>query len=96
MSKEELITLLAGKLSSTKTDADNVINQFRDSLIQLIKEHNTEGFRIAGFGTFIVRKRAARKGKNPKTGAVIDIAERLDVCFKPSKTLKETINEKKK
>jgi len=92
MNRKELIDALAAKTGSTKTDADKNIA----ALIEIITETLGKGDNLAlvGFGTFEVRERAARTGRNPATGAQLDIAASKTPAFKPGATLKAAVNAK--
>jgi len=94
MNRKELIDALAGKTGSTKADADRNIT----ALIEIISATLKKGENIAlvGFGTFEVRKRAARVGRNPKTGAELKIKAAKVPAFKAGATLKATVNGGKK
>jgi len=90
MNRKELIAALAAKTGSTKTDADrNVL-----ALIEIISDTLKEGGKINlnGFGIFNVRERAARTGRNPKTGEALSIKAARVPAFKPGATLKATLN----
>ncbi len=90
MNRKELIDALAAKTGSTKTVAEQNIA----ALIEVIGETLAKGENIAlvGFGTFEVRGRAARTGRNPKTGAELKIAASKVPAFKPGATLKAAVN----
>lgn len=90
MNRKELIDALAGKTGSTKTVAEQNIA----ALIEVIGETLAKGDSIAlvGFGTFEVRERSARTGRNPKTGAELKIAASKVPAFKPGATLKSAVN----
>jgi DNA-binding protein HU-beta len=92
MNRKELIDALANKTGSTKADADKNIA----ALIEIISETLGKGENLAlvGFGTFEVRERAARTGRNPKTGAELNIAASKTPAFKPGATLKAAVNGK--
>ena len=89
MTKKDLIALVGKKASLTnKASRDAVsamLNAIRDSL------KRGEKVVITGFGTFSVRKRAERPGRNPKTGERITIVARKAPCFTPGKTLKKAV-----
>lgn len=89
MTKKNLIELVAKKANLTNKAARDsvgaVINSIRDSL------KRGEKVVITGFGTFSVRKRAARPGRNPKTGEKITIAARKAPAFTAGKTLKKAV-----
>ncbi len=92
MNRKELIDALAGKTGSTKSDADKNIA----ALLEIISETLGKGENLAlvGFGTFEVRERAARTGRNPATGAELNIAASKTPAFKPGATLKAAVNGK--
>jgi DNA-binding protein HU-beta len=92
MNRKELIDALATKTGSTKADADKNIA----ALLEIISETLGKGENLAlvGFGTFEVRERAARTGRNPATGAELKIAASKTPAFKPGATLKAAVNGK--
>jgi DNA-binding protein HU-beta len=90
MNRKELISALAGKTGSSKADADrNVL-----ALLDIISGTLGSGGKItlAGFGIFEVRKRAARNGRNPKTGQSLKIRASRVPAFRPGTALKAAIN----
>jgi DNA-binding protein HU-beta len=91
MTKTELIDGLAGKLSMSKADAEKAINVILDDIVAALK--NGERVNISGFGTFSVSERAARTGRNPKTGETIQISASRSARFKPGKQMKDSLNE---
>lgn len=86
---------LANKLSETmeisKKDATQAITMLVDIIIDTLYEG--EQVRIADFGTFEIRERAARTGRNPKTGESIEIPASKAVGFKAAKALKDAVNQ---
>jgi DNA-binding protein HU-beta len=92
MNRKELVDALATKTGSTKADADKNIA----ALLEIISETLGKGENLAlvGFGTFEVRERAARTGRNPATGAELNIAASKTPAFKPGATLKAAVNGK--
>ena len=94
MNRKELIDALAGKTGSTKADADRNIA----ALIEIITATLKKGDNVAlvGFGTFEVRKRAARIGRNPATGAELKIKASKAPALKAGATLKTAVNGGKK
>ena len=90
MNRKELIDALAEKTDSSKADADRSIG----ALIEIITATLKKGDRVAlvGFGTFEVRKRAARTGRNPQTGAELKIKAAKVPAFKAGATLKAAVN----
>jgi len=94
MNRKELVEALANKTGSTKADAErNIV-----ALIEVITATLKKGDNVAlvGFGTFEVRKRAARNGRNPSTGAAIKIKASKAPAFKAGATLKAAVNGSKK
>ncbi|MGA7594334.1 MAG: HU family DNA-binding protein [Gallionella sp.] len=94
MNRKELIDALSDKTGSSKADADRNIS----ALIEIITGSLKKGDNVAlvGFGTFEVRKRAARAGRNPSTGAAIKIKAAKVPAFKAGATLKAVVNGTKK
>jgi nucleoid DNA-binding protein len=70
--------------------ARSVVNEILNHLIETLG--TTTKCKITGFGSFIVHKKKSRKGRNPKTGAFAEISERSSITFRPSRKLKERIN----
>ncbi len=89
MNKTELIDVIAKKTGLTKKQAKMAV----DAFIDVVKGELMQGgkVRLIGFGTFEVRKRAARKGMNPRTKKPITIPARKVPAFKPSNELKKLI-----
>ncbi len=89
MKKSELVGALSERSGLSKVDADAVIRH----LVKIIEEAlgRSETITLVGFGTFSVRKTAARRGRNFKTGKPIRIPPRKSVKFKPGKTLKSQV-----
>ncbi|GMA52524.1 transcriptional regulator [Alicyclobacillus contaminans] len=87
MNKSELIQAVCDKTGLTKKD----VSQAVDGVITAISEALARGEKVqlTGFGNFEIRERAARKGRNPQTGEVIDIAASRVPAFKPGKALRE-------
>jgi len=92
MKKSELVDEVAKYLDSPKTTATKAVNAVLDS----IKESLTKGdaVTLVGFGTFGIRDRKKRKGRNPRTGEVINIKAAKVPTFKAGKTLKDAVNVK--
>lgn len=89
MNKQELVASIAEKSGMTKKDSEKALNAFVDS----VKAALSDGDKVAlvGFGTFEVRSRKPRKGRNPQTKAVITIAGGKVPAFKPGKELKDVV-----
>ena len=89
MNKTELVAAVAEKAGMTKKDAERVVNATIDTIIQNLS--NGEKVQISGFGTFEVKDREARIGRNPHTKEAIEIPATKVPSFKASKTLKDTV-----
>lgn len=87
MNKSELVASVAQKSGLTKKDAEKAVNAFVESIREALGKG--EKVTLVGFGTFEVRNRAARNGRNPQTGAVIRIPARKAPAFRPGKGLKQ-------
>ncbi|MGC4378676.1 HU family DNA-binding protein [Fictibacillus sp. Mic-4] len=87
MNKTELVASVAEKSGLSKKDAAQVVDSLFESITEALK--NGEKVQLIGFGTFEVRERSARKGRNPQTGEEIDIPASKAPAFKPGKELKE-------
>ena len=93
MNKAELIEALAEKTDGSKADAQRSL----DALVEVISDTLKKGdsVQLTGFGTFEVRQRSARTGRNPQTGAEIQIAATQAPAFKAGKGLKDLVAGKK-
>ena len=91
MNKAELITSMAEKSQLTKKDAEAALKAFIDSVQQALE--NGEKVQLVGFGTFETRERAAREGRNPKTGETMTIPASTIPAFKPGSELKDIVNQ---
>lgn len=89
MTKTDLINSVASRTSMTKADSDKSINALLDSVRSALAKG--EKVTLTGFGTFEVRKRAARTGRNPRTGQVISIPATKTPAFRAGKGLKEAV-----
>jgi len=89
MTKQELVAQMADDANISKKAAEDALG----SLLNAIKTSlgNGDSVSLVGFGTFGVSKRAARKGRNPQTGAAIDIPARTVPTFKAGKGLKDAV-----
>ncbi|HZA52859.1 MAG TPA: HU family DNA-binding protein [Candidatus Udaeobacter sp.] len=87
MTKGDLIDAVAKAANINKRVAGEAVDATFDNLSRALKK--SKRFQVPGFGTFSVRSRKARKGRNPQTGAVITIKASRTVGFKPAPTLKK-------
>lgn len=90
MSKATIIDLVAEKAGLTKSDASKAVNAFLEGVQEQIKQEGL--LALVGFGTFKLKERAARKGRNPQTGEEIEIKAAKVVSFSAGKSLKDSVN----
>mgnify|MGYP001571049676 CR=1 FL=1 len=89
MTKQDIIDVVASKVGITKADADRAVNAVVDAISGALARG--EKVTVTGFGTFEVRQRAARMGRNPQTNAPLHIAARKSPAFKAGKGLKDAV-----
>jgi DNA-binding protein HU-beta len=89
MTKEEMIAMMADSSGISKRQATDALQSFMDNVTNQLKKGEKVSF--AGFGTFSVSKRKARQGRNPQTGATINIPATKVPVFKAGKNLKEAV-----
>jgi DNA-binding protein HU-beta len=92
MNKQDLSAAVADSTSLTKADSTKAVDAIFDVITQALKRG--DDVRLAGFGTFRVAKRAARTGRNPQTGAAINIPASKQPKFSAGKGLKDAVNKK--
>ena len=89
MNKGELVDAIAKDAGLSKADAGKALNAFVDNVTGSLKKGNS--IQLIGFGTFSISERAARTGRNPQTGAAIQIAAKKVAKFKAGKALADTV-----
>lgn len=90
MNKSDLVSAVAEQTGLTKDKADAVVSAFVEQVTNAVARG--ESVSLIGFGTFGISERAARTGRNPQTGATIEIAASKSVSFKAGKGLKDAVN----
>ncbi|CAK0778536.1 DNA-binding protein HU-1 [Azospirillaceae bacterium] len=90
MNQANLIDIVATASGLSKGDSAKVIHEVFAKICAALAQGNE--VRIAGFGTFAVAERAAREGRNPRTGEVVHIAATKAPKFKPAKQLRDSVN----
>lgn len=90
VTKADLVNAIADEAGLSKADAEKALKAFTDTVTKALKKD--EKVALVGFGTFSVGERAARTGKNPQTGAQINIPAAKVPKFKAGKALKDSIN----
>ena len=89
MNKKQLVESVAQEMVKSKAEAERSVNAVIESIKKGIKKDQV--VQLIGFGSFRVKKRKARKGRNPKTGKAIKIKASKTVTFRPGKALKEKL-----
>ena len=90
MNKTELVAAMAEQTNLSKKDAEAALKAFIDVVSEELKKG--EKVQLVGFGTFEVSERAAREGRNPKTGETMTISASKSPKFKAGKALKDSLN----
>ena len=90
MNKQEIVANLSDELQLSKKDASQAYDIVFAKIIEGLKIDGKVA--INGLGTFAVKERAAREGRNPKTGETITLPSSKNITFKPAKTLKDEFN----
>jgi DNA-binding protein HU-beta len=90
MNKSELIEAMADSADISKAAAGRALDGLLDAITASVKKDDPVS--IVGFGTFLLRERAARTGRNPKTGKTIEIAASKTPAFKAGKAFKDAVN----
>ncbi|MBE5905738.1 MAG: HU family DNA-binding protein [Lachnospiraceae bacterium] len=90
MNKAELVAVMADKAEISKKDAEKALKAFTEVVAEEMKKG--EKVQLVGFGTFEVSERAARTGRNPQTGAEMNIPASKAPKFKAGKALKDMVN----
>jgi len=91
MTKAELVSHVAAETSTTRAAAERMVGAVFTAIADALARD--EPVAIAGFGKFVVRGRAARQGRNPRTGEPVAVSASKVPSFKPAKTLRDAINE---
>jgi len=90
MTKAELVEEVSRTVQLTKKQAEMIVNVVFDSIVESLR--SGEKIELRGFGSFRLRSRKSRTGRNPKTGARVEVPSKKIPYFKPGKELKELIN----
>jgi len=90
MNKSDLVDAIADSAGLSKADAGRALDGLVKTVTKALKKGDTVS--LVGFGTFSVRKRAARTGRNPRTGETIKIKASKNPAFKAGKALKDAVN----
>lgn len=91
MTKSELIEAVAEKTKMTKSSAEMVVNAVFDTMAEALEQG--KGIEIRGFGSFTVRSYRAYSGRNPRTGAAVDVTPKRLPFFRVGKEMKQQVND---
>jgi len=94
MTKADLIEEVARVVEFTRKEAEVIVESIFDSVVKALRANDK--IEIRGFGSFRTRQRQARIGRNPKTGAKVEVPAKRIPYFKPSKELKDLVNQEPK
>jgi integration host factor subunit beta len=93
MTKSDLVSKVAARMPHvSKKDTETIVNEVFQSMMEVLKRG--ERIEIRGFGSFQVKRREPREGRNPKTGEIVSIPAKRSPFFKVGKELKERVNYK--
>jgi DNA-binding protein HU-beta len=90
MNKSDLVTKIAEKMEISVTKAEDILSALLDGIVKTLKKGET--VTLVGFGRFGIKERAARKVRNPRTGAEMQVKAKLVPFFKAGKELKEAVD----
>ncbi|MDA2912859.1 integration host factor subunit beta [Acidobacteriia bacterium AH_259_A11_L15] len=90
MTKADLVEEVSRALTATRKDAETIVETIFNSVVKALR--NDDKIEIRGFGSFRTRRRRGRIGRNPKTGARVEVPPKRIPFFKPSKELKSLLN----
>ena len=90
MNKSELVASMADKSGLTKADSERAYKAFVETVTETLA--SGDSISLIGFGSFLVRERSARTGRNPRTGETIQIKASKNPSFKAGKALKDAVN----
>ncbi len=91
MTKKEIVKQISDEMNLTQLKTKEIVQKTFDAIIEtLVREQRIE---LRNFGVFEVKRRAARKARNPRTGEKVDVAEKFVVTFKPGKEMEEKVLE---
>ncbi|MBT4864756.1 MAG: integration host factor subunit beta [Planctomycetaceae bacterium] len=91
MTKKEIVKAISEEIGLTQLQTKDIVQKTFDAIVEtLVREKRIE---LRNFGVFEVKKRAARKARNPRTGERVDVAEKYVVTFKPGKEMEERVRQ---
>jgi integration host factor subunit alpha len=90
MTKVDIVESIYEKVGFSKKEVAKIVETIFDLIKETLKHEDK--IKISGFGNFVVRKKRARRGRNPQTGSDIEITPRRILTFKPSQVMKSSLN----
>jgi len=91
MTRVQLVESLGQKLEVSHAEAEKIVDTFFTSIVEALRKE--EKVELRGFGSFRVKRRAARVARNPRTGESVQVREKVIPYFKPSKELKQLVEQ---
>lgn len=96
MTKKEIVKTISEECGLTQLKTKEIVQKTFQAIIDTLVEDSSHRIELRNFGVFEVKKRAARKARNPRTGERVDVAEKFVVTFKPGKEMEERVLELEK
>ena len=93
MTKADLVEEVSRAIAASRKDAEQIVERVFEAIVQALRRDDK--IEIRGFGSFRTRRRRGRTGRNPKTGAKVQVPPKRIPFFKPSKELKELVNSRR-
>lgn len=90
LTRKDLAEAIANRLGYPQSSCSEIVDNFLDTMKQALLDG--ESIKLIHFGTFTIRDKSPRRGRNPRTGETITIKQRQTVSFRPSKKLREQVN----
>ena len=90
MNRNDLVNAVAYSTGMNIKDADEAVVRTLHEILVFIRRH--EGVSLMGFGSFRVKKKPARLGRNPRTGESVEIPEKFSITFRPGKVMRDMVN----
>lgn len=92
MTKSEIVEQVSKKADLSRKDTEKLVEIVFDSIVEAL--NNGDKVELRGFGSFRTRQRKSRRGRNPKTGQIVEVPAKRVAYFKPGKELRELINKR--
>ena len=93
MTKKEIVKAISEELGLTQMQTKTIVQKTFESIINTLVEDPKHRIELRNFGVFEVKKRAARKARNPRTGTPVDVEEKYVVTFKPGKEMEDRVRQ---